>query len=141
MDGYLDNWARDYTRSSLNQILDVIKRANEEGQEVLAEVETRLDEWEERRPDKVASNEIIEAAGVVSKFVYAAAGIRYLRWVAAGGKTCPYCQELDGKRVGIDQAFVGKNDRLDSEDGQMEIRKPALTPPLHQGCQCQIVPD
>ncbi len=141
MDGYLDNWARDYTRSSLNQILDVIKRANEEGQEVLAEVETRLDEWEERRPDKVATKETIEAASVISKFVFAAAGIRYLRWVAAGSEACPYCQELDGKVVGIDQPFLAAGDRLDSDDGTMNIKSPALTPPLHQGCQCQIVPD
>lgn len=141
MDGYADIWARDYTASSLGQIQAVIRKANEEGLEPLEEIEARLNEWEERRPEKVAGKEIIEAAGVVSKFVYAAAGVRYLRWVNAGGKTCPYCQELNGKRVGIDQAFVGKNDRLDSEDGQMEIRKPALTPPLHQGCQCQIVPD
>jgi len=141
MDGYADIWARNYTASSLGQLQAVIQKANEEGREPLEEIETRLDEWEERRPEKVASNEVIEAAGVVSKFVFAAAGVRYLRWVNAGGKTCPYCQELDGRVVGIDQAFIGKGDRLDSEDGQMEIRKPALTPPLHRGCQCQIVPD
>lgn len=141
MDGYLDNWARGYTRSSLSQILDVIKKANEEGQEALTAVEARLDEWEERRPGKVAGKETIEAASVISKFVFAAAGIRYLRWVAAGSESCPYCQEIDGKVVGIDQPFLAAGDRLDSDDGTMNIKSPALTPPLHQGCQCQIVPD
>ena len=141
MDGYGDIWARNYTSSSLGQIKDVITRANEEGLDPLESVETRLDEWETRRPGKVADNEVIEAAGVISKFVYAGAGVRYLRWVTAGSKTCPYCAELSGRVVGIDQAFVGKNDRLASEDGVMEIRKPALTPPLHQGCVCMIVPE
>lgn len=141
MDGYLDIWARNYTQSSLGQLQALIRKANEEALDALAEIEARLDEWEEKRPGKVAGNEAIEAAGVISKFVYAAIGIRYLRWVNTGSDVCPYCKELDGRRVGIDQAFVAKNDRLDSEDGQMEIRKPALTPPLHQGCACMIVAD
>lgn len=139
MDGYLDIWARDYTRSSLNQILDVIRGANEEGLETLVEIETRLDEWEEKRPGKVAGKEIIAAAGVISKFVYAEAGIRYLRWINAGASPCPFCRELDGKVVGIDQSFLGKNDVLDSEDGIMSINKPAFHPPLHDGCKCVII--
>ncbi len=141
MDGYLDIWAKRYTASSLGQLQALIRKANEEALDELEVIEQRLEEWEERRPSKVAKNETIEAAGVVSKFVYAAIGIRYLRWVNTGSNTCPYCRELDGRVVGIDQAFVGKGDRLDSEDGQMEIRKPALTPPLHQGCVCMIVSD
>ena len=51
---------------------------------------------------------------------------------------CPYCEELSDKVVAIDQPFLGKNEKLDSEDGAMEIRKPTLTPPLHQGCVCQL---
>jgi len=141
MDGYADIWARDYTKSSMNQLLDVLRRANEEGLEVLAEIETRLDEWEEKRPGKVAMNETIAAAGVISKFIYSAAGIRYLRWVNTGSSPCPYCQELNGKVVGIDQPFLAVGDRLDSDDGTMNIKSPTLTPPLHAGCQCQIVPD
>ncbi len=141
MDGYADIWARNYTASSLGQLQALIRQANDEAIDALELIEQRLDEWEEKRPGKVASNEVIEAAGVVSKFVYAGAGIRYLRWVAQGSKTCPYCQEMDGRVVGIDQVFVGKNDRLDSEDGTMNIYKPAFTPPLHQGCVCQIVPE
>ena len=138
MDGYGDIWARNYTASSFGQIKDVISRANEEGLDVLEAIETRLDEWETRRPGKVADNEVIEAAGVISKFVFAGAGVRYLRWVTAGSKTCPYCMELSGRVVEIDQAFVGKNDRLASEDGVMEIRKPTFTPPLHQNCCCML---
>lgn len=141
MDGYLDIWARNYTQSSLGQLQALIRKANEEALDALELIEQRMEEWEERRPGKVARNETIEAAGVISKFVYAAIGIRYLRWVNTGSDTCPYCKELDGRVVGIDQAFVGKGDRLDSEDGQMNINKPALTPPLHSACVCMIVAD
>jgi hypothetical protein len=143
MDGYADIWARNYTSSSLRQIRSVIRHANEEGIDLLEAIETRLDEWEERRPEKVASNEVIEAAGVVSKFVFVGAGIRYLRVVNTGSKTCPYCEELDGKIVGIDQPVIAKGDILtaEGEDNAIRVRKPAFTPPFHQKCVCQIVPE
>ena len=141
MDGYADIWAKNYTRSSLNQLREVIRKANEEGLDALEQIETRLDEWEEKRPGKVATNETIEAAGVVSKFVYAAAGVTRLRWVNTGADTCPYCKELDGRTVAIDQPFVRKDDQLESEDGVMRLYKPTMQPPVHQGCECQIIND
>lgn len=140
-EGYAVIWAREYADFSATQIKDVMRKANESGEDALEAIEARLDEWEERRPEKVSRNEIIAAAGIIGKFVYRGAGVRRLRWITAGSKTCPYCNELSGRVVGIDQAFVAKDDRLDTEDGQMEIRKPALTPPLHGGCMCMVVAD
>jgi len=139
--GYLANWSRDYTKESLAQIRAVVKKALDDGEDPYEAVETRLLEWEEKRPEKTSLKETVEAAGVISKYVYKSAGIRKIRWVNAGGNPCPYCQELDGKIVGIEQAFLGKDDRLDSEDGSMQLKKPTVTPPLHEGCVCMIVPD
>ena len=141
MKGYAERWASNYTASSRGQIQAVLRQAIEDGADPLERIEQRLGEWEERRPAKVALNETVEAAGVIAKFAFAAAGIRYLRWVNAGSDTCPFCQELDGQVVGIDAPFVGKEDTLNSEDGSMRIRKPAFTPPIHQGCVCQIEAD
>ena len=104
-------------------------------------IDERLDEWEERRPEKVAMNETVQISGAIAKLAFAAAGVSYLRWMNIGGDSCPYCTELDGQVVGIDQSFVGRDEVLDSEDGTMRIRKPAFHPPLHLGCQCQIVAD
>jgi len=141
MQRYASIWARDYTASSRGQLRAVVREALESGEDVAASVEERLDEWEERRPGKLAQKETVEAAGVIAKSVFAAAGVQRLRWVNAGGNPCPYCEELDGKVVGIEEPFVEKNDQLDSEDGQMRIYKPTFTPQLHQGCVCQIEPD
>jgi len=138
MDGYADIWARNYTSSSRGQIEALIRQAAEEGKNPTEEIEQRLEEWEEKRPQKVARNETIEASSVVTKFVFVGAGVTRWRWVTQGDKPCPYCEELSGRVVAIDQPFVGKNDKLDSEDGVMEIRKPTLTPPLHQGCVCGL---
>lgn len=143
MNGYLDIWAKKYTNSQRAQIESIIRKANEAGAEPLEKIETRLDEWEEKNPDKVASNETIAAAGVVSKFVYAGAGIRYLRWVNASGAPCAFCEELHDKVVGIEEAFVGKDEQLEAEgeDQSMKVRHPSFTPPVHQKCQCTIEPD
>lgn len=141
MTGYLANWARDYSAESLSQIRAVIKKANEDGEDPYEAVAARLEEWEEKRPEKLAAKEVTEAAGVISKYVYKSAGVRRIRWVNTGSNPCPYCEELDGKVVGIEQAFLGAGDRLDSEDGNMKINKPTVTPPLHNGCVCMIIPE
>lgn len=138
MQGYAEIWARNYAASSLGQLKNVIKTALEESEDVYEAIETRLDEWEKRRPGKLAKKETVEASNVVTKFVWAAAGITTIRWVNTGSDTCPYCEELHGCIVGIDQPFVDKNDQLASDDGVMRIRQPVFTPPLHAGCVCQL---
>lgn len=139
MDEYLETFAIRYSESSKGQLRQLVKKAFDEGLDPEELIEERLDEWELRRPDKVAMNETVQISGAVSRLAYLAAGVAYLRWMNIGGDSCPYCTELDGQVVGIDDSFVGKDDILDSEDGTMRIRKPAFHPPLHQGCECVIV--
>jgi hypothetical protein len=140
MKGYAEIWAQNYTSASLGQLQAIIRQALEENEDVYELIEERLTEWEERRPQKVAKKETVEASNVIAKHVFAAAGFTRLRWVNTGSDVCPYCEELHGRIVGIDQPFLGKNDSLACDDGAMLIRKPAFTPPIHQGCVCQIEP-
>ena len=142
MDGYADIWARNYIMSSRGQIEAIIREANEQGVNPEEAINERLDEWESKRPNKVARNETVEALGVVSKFVFIGAGVTRLRWNNASGSPCSFCEELHGKVVGIDQPFVGKNDKLEAEDQDqsMLVRKPTFTPPVHQNCMCVIEP-
>lgn len=140
MMGYLANWARDYSAESLAQLRAIVREALEEGQDPHEAITARLQEWEEKRPEKLAAKEVIEAAGVISKHIYKSAGVRRIRWVNTGDNTCAFCKEMHGKIVGIEQAFLGKGDSLDSEDGSMKINKPTVAPPLHDHCACMIVP-
>lgn len=141
MDEYLETFAIRYNESSKAQLLALVRQAFEEGLEPEDLIDTRLVEWEERRPKKVAMNETVQISGAITKLAFVAAGVTKLRWMAVGSKNCPYCREMDGKVVGINESFVSKDDVLDSEDGMMRIRKPAFHPPLHQGCECVIVAD
>lgn len=130
-----------YTKSSKGQLQALIKEATEKEEEPLETIMIRLNEWEETRADKVAMNETVQLSNAVAKVVFSGAGVVRLRWVALGSKSCPLCQELNGKVVGIDKPFLATGDTLESEQGsQITLYRPTTHPPLHQGCVCQIVP-
>ena len=141
----LENFIHEYTQSfalrhagsSLGQLRKVLDES--EPEDAAAAIEARVDEWAEKRPDKIAGRESIQIMGAVSKFVYASAGITAIRWNAQGNESCPYCQEMDGTIVGIEQVF-----RQDGEDYRPEGAEPMRIngskahPPLHDGCVCTI---
>lgn len=132
-----------YTDSSRGQLRAIMEEAEEAGEEALPLVETRLEEWGQRRPGKVGMNETVQLSSAVAKVVFVGAGVTKLVWRAMGSESCPYCQEMDGRVVGIEQDFVGKGETLKAEEGNeggMKIYHPTSHPPLHEGCVCGIGP-
>lgn len=138
VDKYVTAFAARYASSSLGQLRHVIKQAVESGADIAEAVQTRLTEWEERRPGKVAMNETFQAGNAVAMSVFIEAGATRLRWVNTGSKTCPYCQPMDGRVVTIGSRFVHDGDALLSGEGEMKIYRDTTHPPLHQGCRCMI---
>lgn len=135
---YAENLARRHVSSSQGQLRDLVLTAENEA-DIVAAVDGRLLEWEEKRPGKIASMETVEAEGAVAKFAYLAAGILALQWVA-NGEDCPLCAEMDGRIVGINSAFMGKGDKLDPGGTAPLVAQRTFThPPLHDGCDCFIV--
>jgi len=134
-------FASRHTGSSLGQLRALINDA-EDDEIAYDEVDQRLDEWEEKRPGKIAMRESTQSSNALAKMIYAFAGVSYLRWVTLGSDACSICQQLDGRRVSINNDFVGRDETLEGEDGnEMQVYKPAGHAPLHQGCVCQIVAD
>uniref|UniRef100_A0A6H1ZJN4 Putative portal protein n=1 Tax=viral metagenome TaxID=1070528 RepID=A0A6H1ZJN4_9ZZZZ len=140
---YKRSFALRYRDSSKGQLRSIVDRAEMDPEADPVEVvEMRLGEWEQRRPGKVALNESIVLSNAVAKLVFVDAGITRLRWAAIGGESCPFCQEMDGKIVGVEQPFVAHDTVLQAEGkSDMKIYKPALHPPLHEGCVCQVEPE
>ncbi|MFA4973654.1 MAG: phage portal protein [bacterium] len=133
---YAQAFAARYAESSQGQLKALAAEADP-----LVAVDDRLDEWEQTRPDKVARNETTQVANAVAKFVFAAAGITKLIWRNTGSDTCPFCSELDGTVVGIEQDFVTAGSAIEGPDGkQMKSWGPKRHPPIHAGCQCVIEP-
>jgi len=137
---YLTAFNTRYTSSSKGQLQKIIKEADEDA-DIEAAINERLSEWEQTRAGKVATNEPHQLANAVTRLVWAAVGIRYLVWRTGGTDNCPYCQELNGKRVGIDQVFSGRGEGVDAEGKTFITKRPTAHPPLHLGCQCGIEPE
>lgn len=140
LDAVAASFAQRYTGSSSGQLKKLVE--DTEPSELKFAIDVRLDEWETKRPAKVAEREVVQQESAVSRFVWAAAGVTLLQWVNRGSKSCPYCTSLDGKVVGIGAPFVEKGEFKPKgyEKSPMKVRGPKVHAPIHQGCLCAIVP-
>lgn len=125
---YTDAFVKRYSGSSEAQMRWVLKKALEENADPLEAIAARLGEWGERRAGKIAMNEAVSLSNAVAKIVFAAAGITKLVWANTSGKSCDFCRELDGQVVGIGSNF------------HTQGLEAAGHPPIHEGCECQILP-
>jgi HK97 family phage portal protein len=129
-------FAQRHLASSHGQLRDVLARNLDEPKAALAK---RFDEWEATRPGKIARRETVEASGIVTREVCRRGGVQRLRWVSFGD-TCPFCTSLDGKVVGIESEFARAGEQIDAKDqAPLVVRSRITHPPIHQGCDCQIV--
>ena len=131
--GYTEIYIRDHIDSSKGQLLAL---SGEPEPETM--INTRLNEWEEKRADKIAKWETVNAAGVFARLAFAALGVRYLRW-RTSINPCPYCQSMGGKVVGISNVFSLGNMEAEGQEPMRLFRTPK-NPPLHEGCVCHIEP-
>lgn len=139
---YLAAYSVRHAGSSRGQLRQVVNQAVEAGEDPVEALQTRFDEWGEKRPAQIADRENTQLSNAVAMTVFAIGGVLRKRWVALGTNTCPLCEELDGRVVGIKQPFLAANDRLEAENAQpIELYRPTLHPQLHKGCVCQIVAD
>jgi len=138
---YLENFAKRHNGSSLGQLRQVINDAVTVGDDPLEKLQQRFDEWNERRPVKIARRETVRASNAVAKATYLENGVTRLRWVTLG-KNCPYCNRLDGKVVGINSDFVKDGEVVEADGVEpMKVYGRIGHAPLHDGCDCQIMAD
>jgi hypothetical protein len=113
--GYSDSLVGRWVGSSRGQISEVASAALTAGVDPIAALQARFDEWNEKRPDKLADWETKQAGNAATIETFKAAGVEPV--ISAGGNACPICQDADGQPV--------------SEVGYA---------PLHDGCECDVVP-
>lgn len=136
---YITNFVTRYAGSSLNQLLKIIQE-NPNEDELLAAIEQRLNEWQEKRPEKVANQEVNQANNAVALAVYGMGGVLVKRWVTVG-KNCPYCRHMNGKVVGLDSPYLREGEEIHPEgaDAPLKASYTIKHPPIHRGCDCVIV--
>lgn len=93
-----------------------------------------------KRATRIARTEVIRGANEGARASYQSAGVTKMVWVAAGD-ACPYCTELDGKVVGIDEKFVKVGDHFQPDGASAPLNTSygdISAPPAHPNCRCSI---
>lgn len=137
---YLAVYITRHIGSSLGQLREVVREAIEAGEDPIPALEKRFQEWEERRPNKIALRETVQAGNAIAKATYTQGGVTKIRW-RNYSDTCPYCKSLDGRTISISGNFATKDDELKPEgvDKPLTFSSNIGHPPAHGGCDCHIV--
>ncbi|MFJ8863622.1 phage portal protein [Streptomyces sp. NPDC102451] len=145
----LSVWARAYAlahaayqvASSFGQLRNAAEQADTP-ESIVADVLERLAKWQDEKAEKVTRWETTQLPNAAAREAWRDAGVKQVQWVARGSKHCPYCTKLDGTVRDIERPFVGKGDEIDGdEEGEKLVAKrDTFHPPVHAGCQCEVVP-
>lgn len=144
----LSVWARAYVLSHVGYRIassfgQLRKIADESASDqVAADIVDRFTKWQDERPQEVARWEGSQLSNAAARETWKDAGVRSLKWVTQGSKTCPYCKKLDGATTPIEDPFIAKGDEIDGdgEDEKLTAKRNTFHPPVHVGCDCQVVP-
>lgn len=145
-DDYMGSRATGWVAMLRTDLYDGLDRAEDSGTRAAEPDPAWLTETEaviEKRKDSEAdswgrdeSNRIVNAVAVT---VWAALGVGFLRW-ASSGENCGYCDKMNGRTIGIAQWFMEAGEGLEV-DGLPSL-KPGTSmrhPPLHRGCDCNVL--
>ena len=144
VDDYATIAARNWGRSTTNQLSIVALKAEQAGENVAEAIEDRLVNWEDggagrSRSERWGQREAFLLSNITSRETFSANGYG-LVWVTFG-RSCPFCSAMRGKRVTKGQQFLGKTDFNPSgAKGPLKIKRNLMNPPLHKGCNCMLVP-
>ena len=136
---YREYFATRHIKSSHYQLKSVIQKAQQDKENEAEAIEKRLAEWEEKRPNKISMRETVRAESAFAKRAFVLAGVTKIKSVSFG-KSCPYCNALDGKVIGIDQVFLKQGEfQPEGADEPLKVTSDRGHPPYHDGCDCGIM--
>jgi SPP1 gp7 family putative phage head morphogenesis protein len=93
--------------------------------------------------DRIARTEMIRAAHQGALEAYAQSGVVVAKeWLTGKDeKVCPWCSQMDGKRIELREKFFGVGDILKVDDFELAFDYSEITaPPLHPNCRCDLIP-
>jgi HK97 family phage portal protein len=139
INSYIDMLARRYVGYNKTQLLRVIENMNPD--ELAESLEKLAEKWEADRAQDVADEEAVRAGSAILRAAYAALGVAAVRWVA-DSDPCDFCMQMAGTVVTTVEPFAGSGTAIETSTGElMQMKQTIMNPPLHRGCQCEIVPE
>lgn len=141
VNGYTQTFVMRHVGSSQGQLINLIKESQADDAVASDLILERLKEWNEKRPDKIANRETVEADCAFAVAMWTGAGIPTKIWVNTGRDNCPYCKSLNGRKIGIYQSFLRKDQEFQPEGAETPFKPSAdrRHPPIHGGCDCAVV--
>jgi HK97 family phage portal protein len=139
VEAYLGSFAARHATVSEGRIREEVEEAMEAGEDPAEALEAAMADWPEERAQETARWEAVRFANAVAVMAMTIAGVRRKVWVTFGDN-CPYCNEMSGRQVGIDQVFlpIGMDFEPEGAGRPIHIGRSTGHPPLHDGCDCGI---
>lgn len=138
---YAQDFGKRESLRNLASLLELVRRmANAAADEIQAAVEGRLDEWMESKPEAMAHEEAVRENNAVAVALYVAIGKERIMSVATGASSCPYCTDLDGRVIGINEFILQAGDfQPDGAEKPLTVSSNKRHAPYHGGCDCMTV--
>lgn len=94
------------------------------------------------RAERIARTETIAASNEAALEAYRQSPITIAKEWHAEPSACEFCGAMNGKIVGLEEAFVPLGGSVEGTDeGTYQVNYQTVThPPLHPNCRCAIVP-
>ena len=133
---YIEAYAKRHSGSSVGQLEQILRDTPPEDQDDA--INKRLDDWEETRGDKDADREVTQLNGGASRAAWLLLGITKFQWMAVG-ESCPFCENLSGRIVGVEQSFISSGETKTVGEQSITYGHNVYHPQAHQGCDCALL--
>lgn len=140
--------AESYNDTTLGLLKDGIEEGLAEGAslpELTSKISNIYAFSDEVRAAQVARTETFRIANDSTKEAWKQTGVvKTIKWyTAADEMVCPWCENMNGKVIGIDDNFYDKGDTHTGSDGMsLDISYSDVgSPPLHVSCRCYTRPE
>ena len=144
---YVPKFSSDVETISIEKIKRQLIAGIEAGEsipELTKRINDTFETWNKARAAKIARSEALRAANKAALQVYKEAGVKKIVWITwFDDRTCPYCENLDGRVISIEKNFYDLGDVAVAGSGDNRTELPLNyteidAPPLHPLCRCSI---
>jgi hypothetical protein len=105
-------------------------------------------EWSDTwRAERISKTEAFRTSNAALKSAWQQSGVvKTIKWYVTSAEPCPFCKEMDGKVINIDQNFFNNGESLTVGEGE-DAKTMSLdygdigAPPLHPQCMCIARPE
>jgi hypothetical protein len=137
---FINNVTSRYISEGRREIQKLAEKAQSEEKDPTEAIEKRLDEWDEKKPDRMANREAVDGESGLATHVYWANGFK-TRWVTMGD-SCPYCNALNGRVISSGGMFLGAGEAFEpagAVNGPLRVHTTVRHPAAHMGCDCSVM--